>query len=132
MKLSLVYSFLSAKAPFCYVYTWLIFNESRSAYVYPTIMKFRIIEILYANHYHGQRHCNAYWRNTTSCTTGHSEHVPVKSITGDIQKFEDVLAACDGIDAVIHTAALISIKMFPDIKRMEGVNVQGTGVIMYQ
>ncbi len=54
----------------------------------------------------------------------------MKSITGDIRDFREVLSAVDGVDVVIHTAALICIKLFPDIQALEDINVKGKSYYM--
>ena len=56
---------------------------------------------------------------------GHKETVPVTSITGDLTKAEQVLAAFEGVTCVIHTAALVSVGTFPDVEGMQRVNVNG-------
>ena len=53
----------------------------------------------------------------------------VRSIAGDIRRMSDLTAACDGVDTVFHTAAIINTLTFarPSVRRqVYGVNVLGT------
>lgn len=60
-----------------------------------------------------------------SLISGHSEVIPVKSVVGDVRKLSDVRIAMEGVDAVIHTAGLVSFGTFPDVINMQEVNVKG-------
>ncbi|XP_013791890.1 3 beta-hydroxysteroid dehydrogenase/Delta 5--_4-isomerase type 1-like [Limulus polyphemus] len=50
----------------------------------------------------------------------------MKVIQGDVCNAEDIEDACIGVDCVIHTAAVISVGLFPDKDKMHSVNVEGT------
>lgn len=57
----------------------------------------------------------------------------METVTGNLCHYEDVLDACDGIDTVFHTAALIQITTLnrPSVKkRVFDVNVSGTENIL--
>ncbi|ELU09823.1 hypothetical protein CAPTEDRAFT_109619 [Capitella teleta] len=56
----------------------------------------------------------------------HTEYIPVKSCTGDIRNQDDVKRALRGVDAVVHSAGVISFGTFPDIDTMADVNINGT------
>ena len=56
---------------------------------------------------------------------GHKENKPVKAISADIRDLGEVVAAVKGVDAVIHSAGVVSYGLFPDQDEMEAVNVQG-------
>jgi len=49
----------------------------------------------------------------------------MKVIVGDITKEKTVLEAMEGVDVVIHCAALIDTEFYPDEKAMKRVNVDG-------
>jgi 3beta-hydroxy-Delta5-steroid dehydrogenase / steroid Delta-isomerase len=56
-----------------------------------------------------------------------------KSIVGDIRRMSDVGPACDGVDTVFHTAAIINTLTLarPSIRRQVfGVNVHGTECVI--
>ncbi len=53
------------------------------------------------------------------------ENVPVSSIVGDITNINDVRSALNGVQAVIHTASLISVGPIPDVQALHNVNVKG-------
>ncbi|XP_064651239.1 3 beta-hydroxysteroid dehydrogenase/Delta 5--_4-isomerase type 4-like [Lineus longissimus] len=57
---------------------------------------------------------------------GHRESLPVISHVGDICDISLLRQSLNGVDSVIHIAGVISVPMFPNIKEMERVNVQGT------
>ena len=59
------------------------------------------------------------------CVSGHEENKPQKSIVGDLCRAEEVKEAVKGVDAVIHTAGVISFGVFPNYEAMEAVNVKG-------
>ena len=46
-------------------------------------------------------------------------------ITADIRNERAVVKALDGVDCVIHCAALIDLDLWPDVKAMQSVNVEG-------
>ena len=46
-------------------------------------------------------------------------------ITADIRNERAVVRALEGVDCVIHCAALIDTDLWPDIKAMQSVNVEG-------
>jgi nucleoside-diphosphate-sugar epimerase len=58
-------------------------------------------------------------------TAGHVETKPIISVVGDLREFQAVSDAVDGVDAVIHTAGLVSFGTFPDFQSMEEINVNG-------
>ncbi len=63
----------------------------------------------------------------------HDHGEAVQSVTGNLRHYDDVLAACDGIDTVFHTAALIKITTLNRAsvrKRVFDVNVGGTENIL--
>ncbi len=70
------------------------------------------------------QHVHAKSMNFIS-NAGHLEAVPVTMVYGDVRKPDDVMSAVNGVDCVIHTAALISVGTCPDRKGMEEVNVRG-------
>lgn len=49
----------------------------------------------------------------------------MRSVVGDVRKLSDVRGAMEGVDAVIHTAGLVSFGTFPDVAAMQEVNVKG-------
>ncbi len=63
--------------------------------------------------------------NGINFVPGCSGKTKIKAITGDIRDFQEVLDAVDGVDAVIHTAAMIDVTLIPDYKTMEDINVRG-------
>ena len=57
----------------------------------------------------------------------------VKSIVGDIRRISDVGPACEGVDTVFHTAAIINTLTLarPSVRReVYGVNVHGTECVI--
>ena len=46
-------------------------------------------------------------------------------ITADIRNERAVIKAMEGTDCVIHCAALIDTNLYPDVKAMQSVNVEG-------
>lgn len=63
----------------------------------------------------------------------HSHGEDVEVVTGDLRNYEEVLAACDGIDTIFHTAAIIKITSLnrPSVKKFVfDVNVGGTKNIL--
>ena len=57
----------------------------------------------------------------------------VKSIVGDIRRMSDVGPACEGVDTVFHTAAIINMLTLarPSVRReVYGVNVHGTECVI--
>lgn len=57
--------------------------------------------------------------------TEYRERISVVSCTGDIRNIEDLQNAIIGVNFVIHAAAAVDFRMFPDIKFLEHVNVLG-------
>lgn len=56
-------------------------------------------------------------------------HPPIKSFQGDIQNYEDIIHACEGVDTVFHAASIILPIGFvsqAERKHMHDVNVIGT------
>ena len=51
---------------------------------------------------------------------------PVKQYIGSITDRDLVGRACQGVSSVIHVAGLIDVSMFPDLQKLELVNVTGT------
>lgn len=49
----------------------------------------------------------------------------MKSYTGDIRVAQDVHEAVSGVSCVFHAAGAIDVRMFPDLKKMQDVNVNG-------
>lgn len=58
-------------------------------------------------------------------TIEHKNEKPIKIITGDIRNERTVINALEGVNCVIHCAALISKDLFPDEKSLKSVNVEG-------
>ncbi|CAH1801506.1 unnamed protein product, partial [Owenia fusiformis] len=56
----------------------------------------------------------------------YAEEKPMVTIVGDVTDARQVEEALKGVDAVIHTAGLISYGTFPDEEGMEQINVKGT------
>lgn len=57
----------------------------------------------------------------------------VRSIVGDVRRMRDVRAACEGVDTVFHTAAVINTLTLarPSVRRrVYGVNVLGTECVI--
>ena len=59
-------------------------------------------------------------------TTGHSESIPMKKIVGDINDARLTRDALEGVDVVVHCAALIDVRVKPNVKELQRVNVDGT------
>ncbi|XP_067650338.1 3 beta-hydroxysteroid dehydrogenase/Delta 5--_4-isomerase type 2-like isoform X2 [Haliotis asinina] len=59
----------------------------------------------------------------------YEERVPVTSITADIGDLTDT-SSFQGVKTVFHLASIISVNNFPDIEKMERVNVKGTKNIL--
>ncbi|KAL4223895.1 hypothetical protein ACF0H5_017358 [Mactra antiquata] len=51
---------------------------------------------------------------------------PIKTFVGSITDESILKEACDGVVSVIHLAAIPDSRMFPDEKRINEVNIQGT------
>ncbi|CAG2180207.1 unnamed protein product, partial [Oppiella nova] len=51
-------------------------------------------------------------------------------ITADIRNERAVVKALEGVDCVIHCAALIDTSLWPDVKSMNSVNVDGTQILI--
>lgn len=49
----------------------------------------------------------------------------MKVYIGDVTHFEDVKKAVEGVDVVIHAAAVIDVSPQPDTETMNAVNVEG-------
>ena len=49
----------------------------------------------------------------------------VKQYVGSITDEELVRRACDGVSSVFHIASIVDVSMFPNIERMNHVNVTG-------
>ncbi|OQR69050.1 3 beta-hydroxysteroid dehydrogenase type 7-like [Tropilaelaps mercedesae] len=56
----------------------------------------------------------------------HAVQKPMKEIQGDLTNAKEVLDACEGVDCVIHCAALVDISLFPNEAALEAINVEGT------
>ncbi len=59
----------------------------------------------------------------------HSHEGDVETVAGDLRNYDDVRAACEGIDTVFHVAAIINIMEIarPSVRRfVHDVNVVGT------
>lgn len=50
-------------------------------------------------------------------------------ITADIRNERQVVRAMEGVCCVIHCAALIDTDLWPDVKAMQSVNVEGTAFV---
>ncbi|GFU45640.1 3 beta-hydroxysteroid dehydrogenase type 7 [Nephila pilipes] len=61
---------------------------------------------------------------------GHSEKKPVKHYVADIRDKNALLEALKGADCVIHAAAVVDIKLFPNVEEMVSTNVDGTQFII--
>ncbi|XP_046363626.2 3 beta-hydroxysteroid dehydrogenase/Delta 5--_4-isomerase type 1-like isoform X1 [Haliotis rufescens] len=59
----------------------------------------------------------------------YEDRVPVTSITADIGELTDT-SPFQGVKTVFHLASIISVSNFPDIAKMERVNVKGTKNIL--
>jgi hypothetical protein len=59
------------------------------------------------------------------CQTEHKTEKPMTIITADIRNERAVVKALEGVDCVIHCAALIDTSLWPDVKSMNSVNVDG-------
>ena len=51
---------------------------------------------------------------------------PVKQYLGSITDAHLVREACLGVNCVMHIAGLIDVSMFPDMDKLEAINVAGT------
>lgn len=49
----------------------------------------------------------------------------VTSVVGDVRKLADILAVMPGCTTVIHCAAVVDFRLFPDTASMYDVNVKG-------
>lgn len=56
--------------------------------------------------------------------------LPVKSYTGDIRVAQDLHEAMVGVNCVFHAAGMIDVRMFPDMKMLQDVNVNGTNNVI--
>nr|WGV39910.1 HSD3B [Sinohyriopsis cumingii] len=56
----------------------------------------------------------------------HEDNKPVISIVGSVSDVITVETACKGVDSVVHVAGLVDFSLFPDMKKLESVNVKGT------
>ena len=54
-----------------------------------------------------------------------SESKLVASVIGDVRKKADILAVMSGCTAVIHCAAVVDFRLFPDSAAMYDINVKG-------
>ena len=54
---------------------------------------------------------------------------PVLQFTGSINNRGLLSKACQGVTSVFHLASIVDYSMFPDEKKMEHVNVEGTSTI---
>lgn len=61
---------------------------------------------------------------------GHKCDKPMKKYVGDVRDTSIVHQVLAGADCVIHAAALIDIGLFPDVREMKSINVDGTQVII--
>ncbi len=61
--------------------------------------------------------------------TGHAEVTPITTVCGDLRKPRDVIKATEGVDCVIHTAAMVSVGTCPDHSGMEEINVKGEQIL---
>lgn len=59
------------------------------------------------------------------CYLGHANNYAMKVIVGDITAEQTVLEAMNGVDVVIHCAAIIDTSLYPDEVAMKRVNVEG-------
>ena len=57
--------------------------------------------------------------------TEHKTTKPMQIITADIRNERAVVRALEGVDCVIHCAALVDTHLWPDIKAMQSVNIEG-------
>ncbi|KAG8173564.1 hypothetical protein JTE90_021687 [Oedothorax gibbosus] len=57
---------------------------------------------------------------------GHEEKKSMKHYVADIKNFDSLLEAFSGVDCVIHAAAVIDMRFYPDEKEMVATNVNGT------
>ena len=57
--------------------------------------------------------------------SGFDENKVLKSYIGDLRMPETLAEAFNGVDCVIHAAALTGFAKFPPVKDMEDVNVGG-------
>ncbi|KAL3841773.1 hypothetical protein ACJMK2_019874 [Sinanodonta woodiana] len=57
---------------------------------------------------------------------GYQERKPVKSIIGSVLDTGALQEACKGVDAVFHLTGCVDTRMFPDVQKLNAVNVQGT------
>lgn len=46
-------------------------------------------------------------------------------ITADIRNEVQLLKALNGVDVIIHCAALIDVSLFPDESELQSINVEG-------
>lgn len=61
---------------------------------------------------------------------GHKCDKPMKKYVGDVRDTSIVHQVLAGADCVIHAAAMIDIGLFPDVREMKSINVDGTQVII--
>lgn len=52
-------------------------------------------------------------------------HVRITYVRGDVRDLETLRSACEGVDAIIHTAAVLDTSNDADIKFLHSVNVLG-------
>ena len=55
----------------------------------------------------------------------------MRSFVGDLRNEQDVTSAMAGVDAVIHAGGLVSFGTFPDLEKMEEVNVKGESFVNF-
>ncbi|XP_054155511.1 3 beta-hydroxysteroid dehydrogenase/Delta 5--_4-isomerase-like [Oppia nitens] len=60
----------------------------------------------------------------------HKTEKPMTIITADIRNERAVVKALEGVDCVIHCAAVVDTGLWPDVKTMNSVNVDGTQILM--
>lgn len=49
----------------------------------------------------------------------------MKNIVGDIRSEKQVIDALQGVDCVIHCAAVVDVSLWPDERQMQTVNIDG-------
>ncbi|CAG2107143.1 unnamed protein product [Medioppia subpectinata] len=60
----------------------------------------------------------------------HKTEKPMTIITADIRNERAVVRALEGVDCVIHCAALVDTSLWPDVKSMQNINVDGTQILI--
>ena len=83
-----------------------------------------------------RRGCRVHVLDTVSAKDAAPDLAAHKGVTwfkGDIRKPDDVRAACDGVDVIFHTAAVIELARRAPVAFKEfvrGVNIEGTRVLV--